>query len=170
MRREIIEFGIVEANAVTGELIREKSYLVRPAVSEISAFCTELTGITAEGARHGRLLGEVLRTIGKEFGLTKSIVTWGNDSAGLDRCCREAQVENSLESHRFINIGQLVSLMAGQDRRLGLYEVMEMLGVGETGRRHSGLDDARNTMLAYIEVSRRLRLDLAHDATPQLSI
>jgi hypothetical protein len=43
-----------------------------------------------------------------------------------------------------------------------------MLGIDETGRRHSGLDDARNTRLAYLEIGRRLRSDLAPHSVAQL--
>lgn len=161
MRSEIIEIGIVEANTISGEITRERSFLVRPVASEISAYCTDLTGITpAAIGREGRPLDEVLRTIGNEYGVTKSVVTWGNDAASIERCCKEAEIANPFDATRFINVGQLLSLMIGEDRRVGLYEALQLLGVDETGRRHSGLDDARNTMLAYIEIGRRLRADL----------
>lgn len=168
MRSEIIEIGIVEADTTSSEITRERSFLVRPAASEISSFCSDLTGITpAAVRREGRPLEEVLRTIGNEYGLTKTVVTWGNDAAGIDRCCREAGIVNPFDTSRFINIGQLLSLMIGEDRRVGLFEALQMLGVDETGRRHSGLDDARNTMMAYLEIGRRLRADLSPHSVAQ---
>jgi inhibitor of KinA sporulation pathway (predicted exonuclease) len=168
MRSEIIEIGIVEADTSSSEITRERSFLVRPAVSEISPFCTDLTGITpAAVRREGRPLDEILRTIGNEYGLAKTVVTWGNDAGGIDRCCKEAGITNPFEATRFINVGQLLSLMIGEDRRVGLYEALHMLGVDETGRRHSGLDDARNTMLAYLEIGHRTVLRSSAAKTPQ---
>jgi len=58
---EIIEIGIVVLNLETLERTGKRSVMVRPEHSEVSAFCTRLTGITPEEAASGVSFGAVLR-------------------------------------------------------------------------------------------------------------
>lgn len=161
MRAEIIEFGIVEVD-MQGGITREASYLVRPVASEISAYCTELTGITAdEVVRHGRPLREVLASLTKEFGPSgKSLITWGNDWSSIERDCRELGIENPFPPGAQINIGQLASLAAGQDRRIGLEESLVAAGIVEEEARHRALPDARNTARIFAALCEVFRLVL----------
>ena len=45
---EIIEFPWVTVDSRTGDVLHTEQHYVRPAASTVSAFCTELTGITPE--------------------------------------------------------------------------------------------------------------------------
>jgi inhibitor of KinA sporulation pathway (predicted exonuclease) len=85
-RTEIIEIGIAEVR-LEGEpcILRSAGYLVRPAASEVSPFCTALTGITPGMVRRqGRPLAEVLGTIRKNFGGgAKTWAAWGRDGNGI---------------------------------------------------------------------------------------
>lgn len=160
-RREIVEFGIVEADLKQMQVTRRASVLVRTR-SEVSDYFVELTGITREEiARDGHPLPEVLRTIAKDFGVSnKSIITWGNDFAAIARDCAFHGVDNPFRAETFLNIGQMVSIMAGEDRRIGLYETMrdfDVLGGGDRSRRHRGVDDAFATMHMFLDLAARYR-------------
>jgi len=45
---EIIQVGIVEFDLPSGSISSKVGYNIRPQYSEVSEFCTELTGITPE--------------------------------------------------------------------------------------------------------------------------
>ena len=45
---EIIEFPWATGDSRTGDVLHTEQHYVRPAASTVSAFCTELTGITPE--------------------------------------------------------------------------------------------------------------------------
>lgn len=147
MRPEIIEIGIVELDMQRREIVREAEYLVTPVMSEISEYCTELTGITPEEvAQKGRPLGEVMRSLANQFGPKhKSLISWGRDWSGIERDCVSKGVENPFPAENQLNVGQLASLAAGADRRLGLNESLLAAGLDPGATRHRGLVDARNT-------------------------
>jgi len=51
---EIIEVGLATVNVETLEIINKQSYIVKPKLSIISNFCTELTSITQEMVDKGK--------------------------------------------------------------------------------------------------------------------
>lgn len=156
---EIIEIGIVEADLQSLTIVQEQSYLTKPIRTEISEYCTELTGISPEMMKaKGRPFPEVLRTLAKDFGpARKAGLVWGSDWDAIDAACDEYGVPNPFPRENFHNVGQLVSLAGGQDRRLGLYETMEIFNLTEIGTRHRGVDDARNTMRLFFVIAEVFR-------------
>lgn len=166
MRSEIIEIGIVEIDLDAFAVSREASYLVRPSASEISAYCSELTGITPERMKAGgRPFKEVLRTLAGHFGpARKCLLAWGDDWSDIESACRDLGEENPFPRDGFVNLGLMATLLAGAGRRLGLYEAMDALGVEATGRRHSGLDDARNAGKFFLSVAEQSRPLLSRPA------
>jgi len=155
MRREIIEFGLVEWDPGERRIVREGRWLVRPRESVVGTYCTALTGITHDEARaQGRPLGEVVRTIAKAFGtLGKPSLAWGDDWEGIERECARVGAPNPFRREGFVNAGLVYGLMAGTETRPGLAAAAEALGVGRTGRAHSALDDARDALLVFEAMS-----------------
>ena len=96
MSAEIIEIGIAELDMQELVIMREASFLVRPVRSEVSDYCTVLTGHTAEDLRrNGRPYGEVLRSLAKTFGPSKKVtMAWGDDWTELGRDAALAGVPN----------------------------------------------------------------------------
>jgi inhibitor of KinA sporulation pathway (predicted exonuclease) len=173
---EIIEIGIVEIDTSGPEIINAARYLVRPRTSEISDYCERLTGLTRlEVKQDGRRLSEVLRTIENVFAPThKVLLTWGNDWRAIENACREEVFATAIGSRSLlayvrlnpfppenvVNLGALVSLWSGADRRVGMYEAMAAAGVAPEGRQHRAFDDAFNLARLFCRYVERFR-DLA---------
>jgi len=159
MRPEIIEIGIVEADPKSCAILREARFLVRPRVSEVSEYCTRLTGLTPrEVARGGRPLGEALRTLAKNFGPANKLTTaWGDDWSGLQDECAACGVGNPFPRENFVDLGKSYALLMGTAKRPGLSATLERLGIAFEGRPHRAVDDARNTLRLYFEVARAAR-------------
>jgi len=165
-RREIIEFGLVEVDTAELVILREATYLVRPRVSEVSEYCTALTGITPqEVKRDGRPLEEVLRTMAKDFGpARKPLLAWGNDWVCLQEDCEAAGCVNPFPREAFTDIGRVGTLLWGSGGRLGLDKARAILGLESPDGRHRALIDARATAELYMSMATMVR---AYAVTPE---
>ncbi len=163
MRPEIIQIGLVDVDFERMTLGRGARFYVRPVRSEVSEYCTEITGITPGILkREGRPLGEVLRTIAKDWGAgRKSLLAWGSDWHAIDAECREAGCDNPFPADGAVNVGQVFSLLHGSETRLGMYAALQAAGIEPVGDRHDGLDDAKNLGLLMLHHARELRAGLA---------
>lgn len=159
MRPEMIEIGIVEADPSTLEIVRERSFLVRPVHSRVSQFSEELTGISEDLLRsEGRPLPEVLRTLAKVFGPSrKAVVAWGDDWGGIDAECRTAGLVNPFPRELALNFGLIYAIAAGCIERPALEQAVEAEGLGFDGRRHRAVPDASATMRVFLAFSARQR-------------
>lgn len=171
---EIIEIGVAELDIATLEIVRSRSYLVTPVFSRISAYCTELTGITpADIRREGGPLSQIGARIAKDFGSrSKQWLSWGADRRAIDRDHALKEVSPTF-SGAFVDMGLDFKHSLGQSGGIGLTRAMELYGIERTGRIHSGEQDAVDTALLWAEMARRRREELAHllghpkDASPQ---
>ncbi|ACS43645.1 3'-5' exonuclease [Methylorubrum extorquens] len=168
MRSEILEIGIVEADVATLEILREESWLVRPAYSEVSGYCERLTGIAGDEARRfGRPLPEVMRTLTKQFGPSrKALVSWGDDLGGIEAECRAFGVENPFRRELAVDFGLVHALSAGCRERPSLDAALAAEGVPFEGRRHRALPDALATMRLFLAFAARQRPGLSPGAVP----
>lgn len=141
---EVVEIGAVlfDGAAAPQELQR----FVRPKRWPVlSAFCTELTGITQADVDAADAFPEVFRAFlaftGGDEGLV--FVSWGAwDDAVLRRECRRWGLSAPRWSPR--NAKALVAAAVGERR--GLREAVEAAGLPLEGRLHRGLDDARQVV------------------------
>ncbi len=159
MRRELIEIGIVEADPSTLEVVRERSFLVRPTHSRVGRYCEELTGLSDELLRReGRPLGEVMRTLANEFGpARKAAVTWGDDWGGIDGECRSAGIANPFPREFALNFGLFYAVARGCGERPALSAALEAEGLGFEGKQHRAVPDALATMRLFLALSERQR-------------
>lgn len=76
---EIIEIGLVVLNLHTLERTDKRSIMVRPEHSEISEFCTRLTGITAGEAASGLTFHEACHLLRREYHSDSRLwASWGD--------------------------------------------------------------------------------------------
>lgn len=171
---EIIEFPAVR---ISRETLAEVDYFhafVRPTEhTELSKFCTELTGITQAQVDESAPLQEVLGQLMQWF-----------DERGLIDALRDGRavlVAHGLwdlldmlpaECNRkglplpecmtvFADLQAVFSEAQGVGSGLGMLRMLERLGLEREGRHHSGLDDSRN----LARVAARL-LEQGADFTP----
>ena len=166
--REIIEIGIVEADPRSLEILREGRFLVRPALSEVSAYCTALTGLTAaELRRDGRPLREVMRSIQKAFGPgAKPWLAWGDDRTGIAQACRRLGADDPFANAGFMDLGLHYAMLTGAERRPGLSAALAALGLDPEGPAHAAVADARNALRVHAELAARTRASLEPASAP----
>ena len=143
-RKEIIEIGIVELVIKSGDLNRKTSIIVKPAKSEVSEFCTTLTGITPEQAAAGILFAEACMRLRKEFSSRERVwASWGDyDRVQFERQCRADLVPYPFGRTHF-NVFALAKFrLATRQETIG--EALAVLGEKFEGRLHAGADDAFN--------------------------
>lgn len=143
---EIIEIGIALLDPYSFEISKEPSIFVCPPNTEVTPFCTKLTGITPEQvtSTHGAIVlpaaCDILKT---KYHSRKR--TWGSWGA-FDRNQFERQTNDDQypfgPSH--INIKNLFSLMFNLEKELNLASAIEWAQMPFDGRNHSGQDDAYN--------------------------
>lgn len=140
---EIIQIGICEIDNETLSRIRSESWYVRNTLSEVSPYCTELTGITPQILRkRGLPLEEAGRLVAKKYGSrNKGWMAWGSDKAAIDRDCEVKGVEGFL-SNAFFNVGLLYSMVHCDSRSVGLAEAADRFGISFEGRAHDAGADA----------------------------
>lgn len=140
---EIIEIGICRLNALTGEISDAGSIMVKPMFSEVSEFCTELTGHSPEAVARGISLYNAMAIIKKEYGLSHKIVAaYGNYDRNkiLDECERK-NIDRPLPP-TYLNISAMATLKLRANKRVGLGQACARFGLKFEGRQHSGRDDA----------------------------
>lgn len=155
---EIISFGIVEVNTRSNTISREGEYFVRPKLTTVSQYCTDLTGITGDYLhRYGRPYGEVINTIKNDFGVGNKVwMAWGDDRSSIDKECYLYGIENPF-NNTYIDLSAVLGLSLGETQRLGLKQAMEFFDIPFEGREHSALDDARNTARLWMSVNHILQ-------------
>lgn len=146
MCNEIIEIGIAVVDFKSKEVIESESILVKPKLSEISYFCTELTTITPELIEEkGIPFPEACEILKDKFKSKKRLfMSWGKyDYNQINNDCRLHGIEFPMGREHY-NLKPLFSLKHGLNDDLGVDTALKFLGLEFDGTHHRGVDDARN--------------------------
>lgn len=140
---EIIEVGVCILDAMTGEVRNPRSLLVKPEISTVSQFCTELTSITPEMMEQGISFDEAVSTLKSDYGISKKIVAgYGNyDLTMFSRQCERKQIKLPF-GPTYLNISAMATLKAKTGKRLSLSRACQVFGLPFEGQLHRGVDDA----------------------------
>lgn len=142
-RSEIIEIGIVVLNLETLERTDKRSIMVKPEHSEVSEFCTRLTGITPEEAAAGITFREACDLLRSEYHTdSRPWASWGD----YDRKQFQKQAVGTVRypfSARHTNAKQVYA-EAYQLKRAGMARALRHAGLPLEGSHHRGADDAWN--------------------------
>jgi inhibitor of KinA sporulation pathway (predicted exonuclease) len=161
-KQEIIEFGLTPVNLRTLTIGKPISIPVKPVMSSVTPFCTELTGWTlAKLNKQGVPYAEACRRIAAKHGSgSRLLVTDSNgDVASVRQQCALMGVANPFgEDH--LNVAQLFSMITGQRRNLGLVEMLEALGLSFEGRQHRADIDSFNIARVLVELLKAGRTTL----------
>jgi inhibitor of KinA sporulation pathway (predicted exonuclease) len=152
---DIIQIGIVEVDTQALEITREANYYVKT-VRPITAYCTNLTGITPELLkREGRPTLEVLNSLKKKFGPANKVTyAWGDDAVALASACTLHGVDYFFN---FVNLATEFGIISGQKESLSLSAALSTLNSVFVGSPHNALDDARNTARLHVEMMKWFR-------------
>lgn len=158
---EVIEIGIVELNIKTGGIITRGesagSYVIKPRFTEVSPFCTALTGWTPEQINKGVDILTALRQIKEDYQCTKNHVWFSfgeydriklssdGGQASLGGLYGIKWYDNPFEEMRaHYNAKTLMALKEKLPRELGMAKALEYYGETLEGKHHNGRDDALN--------------------------
>ena len=143
---EIIEIGITPYTVATGKIGQKESILVRNDYSEISQFCTELTGHTqADIDAKGIPFKDACDILVNKYGsVSRAWASFGDyDRDQFQKDCRKKGVKYPFgPSH--MNVKVLFALKHKETRAYGLPKTLERIGEKIDGRHHNGADDSYN--------------------------
>jgi len=155
---EIIEIGLCPVDARTLTRIEKRSILIKPVLSEISPFCTELTTLTPEMFNEAGSLADAVSTLKKEYASKQRLwASWGDyDRRQFERVCEDQSVGYPFgPSH--LNVKSLFAAAAGVSHEMGLDGAYKRLGLTMAGTHHRGDDDAWNIAEILCRLLRTMR-------------
>jgi len=162
--QEIIEFPAVIVQASTNKVVAEFRRFVRPErVPLLTAFCTKLTGITQEQVDGGAPFKAVVRDfnawLAKNglYGDNFIFVTCGDWDfrTAYPAQCKLSGVGVDGHCRRWLNLKAAFKVFYRQvdgrpQKKSGMLDMLERLGLEHRGRLHSGIDDCRNLARIWI--------------------
>lgn len=144
MNSEIIQVGWCFINPKTGERTGRNALYVKPVTSSISAYCTDLTGITPSDVRRGQTL-PIISSRMINMGIKQYVsACYGDDWDCISKECAYANCDMFL-SDEYINVATLTKLAFNSYKNVGLRRAVESFGLTWEGQEHSADWDAWNT-------------------------
>lgn len=154
---EIIEIGICVLDRKDG--IKDiSSYVVKPQFTDVSPFCTQLTGWTQAEVDEGAFLGETIRQIGIDYGMTPDHVWFsfgeydrvklsshvGERGGAFELYGIERRNNPIAQLRAHYNVKTLMALKEGLNKEMAMDRALRYYGEKLEGRHHNGADDAAN--------------------------
>ncbi|WP_377273639.1 exonuclease domain-containing protein [Peterkaempfera sp. SMS 1(5)a] len=151
---EIIEIGLTVVDLATAERVARHRILVRPARSTVSAFCTELTGLTQYEVDGGVSFVEACRLLAAEHDAgSRPWASWGDyDRHQFTRQCQDTRTPYPFGRHH-TNAKAAFTEAYGLRKRPGMAQALEIAGRRLEGRHHRGEDDAWNIAALVLHLS-----------------
>ncbi|THV25946.1 3'-5' exonuclease [Glycomyces paridis] len=153
---EIIEIGLTVVDLATRERLDKHRILVRPARSTVSAFCTELTGLTQAEVDTGVDFADACRLLAAEHRAdSRPWASWGDyDRKQFERQCRATGTRYPFSGNH-TNAKLAFTDSHGLRRRPGMAGALAVAGLPREGRHHSGADDAWNIAALVLGLAAR---------------
>ncbi|MEJ2854132.1 MULTISPECIES: 3'-5' exonuclease [unclassified Saccharothrix] len=153
---EIIEIGLTVVDLDAGVRTARHRILVRPQRSRVSAFCTELTGLTQAEVDTGVTFTEACRILAADHAAsTIPWASWGDyDRKQFTRQCQATNTEYPF-SRNHTNAKAVFTEAHGLRKRPGMAQALEIAGLPLEGRHHSGEDDAWNIAALVLHLRRK---------------
>lgn len=142
------------------EIVEIGLAVVDPTRSRVSAFCTELTGITQAEADRGVSLARACDTLVREHGAgARPWASWGDyDRKQFVRQCAADGVPYPFghpAERAHTNAKAVFTEAHGLRRRPGMAQALEIAGLPLAGRHHRGVDDAWNIAALVLRLADR---------------
>jgi inhibitor of KinA sporulation pathway (predicted exonuclease) len=151
---EIIEIGLTVVDLDRRERLAKHRILVRPRRSTVSAFCTELTGLTQAEVDTGVEFAAACRVLVDEHRAdSRPWASWGDyDRKQFERQCQATGTRYPF-GRRHTNVKLRFTEARGPRRRPGMAEALAIAGMPLEGRHHSGADDAWNIAALVLDLA-----------------
>lgn len=151
---EIIEIGNCQLDTRTNEILTGTSIIVKPTTTEVTAFCTTLTGHTAESLeRDGIPFVAAIIALRRRLKTGKFLwASWGDfDKHIFEKQCKREGVNYPFGPTHF-NVKALYALLVGRRKQCSVEEAIDELGWKFEGRPHNAQADTNNTarILAWV--------------------
>lgn len=155
---EIIEIGLCLVDLRLLTRLERRSIMVRPVRSQVSTFCTDLTGITGPMVHDALPLEEALRILqGQYHAADRLFASWGDyDRNQFRRNCQTSGLSYPF-GPTHLNVKNLFSVAYGLPAELGIDAACRHLGITLEGRHHRGVDDAWNVARILCMLIKRIR-------------
>ena len=142
---EIIEIGLTVVDTHERARVGKHRILVQPEHSVVSAFCTELTGLTQEEVDTGETFAQACAQLRKDhYSDSRVWASWGDyDRKQFQRQCDAGGARYPFGSAH-VNAKQQFAHAQGWPKGVGMHRALEIAGLPLEGRHHSGTDDAWN--------------------------
>lgn len=143
---EIIQVGIVEFDLASASISSKVAYNIKPQYSQVSEFCTELTGITPEELEGEKNFSEFHNMMKKRFPHLESY-TWasyGDYDRKQFKEMSDLYKRPYLFGRTHINIKNLFALKWRLRKEVGMSKALKILNKELVGQHHNALDDALN--------------------------
>jgi len=149
---EIIEIGVCTLKIESGQAGDKRSIFVKPTLSKISPFCTQLTTITPEMVeQEGIDFADACAMLRDEYQSESRLwASWGNyDQRMFIEQCERMGVDYPY-SEKHCNAKNLFANLYG--KRMGMAQALDIIGLELEGTHHRGGDDAWNIarVLSYL--------------------
>lgn len=153
---EIIEIGLTVVDLERGVRRARHRLLVRPARSTVSAFCTELTGLTQDEVDQGADFADACRELAaRHHAGERPWASWGDyDRHQFTRQCAAADTRYPF-GHRHTNAKAVFAAAHGLRKRPGMAQALRIAGLPLEGRHHRGEDDAWNIAALVLRLAER---------------
>jgi len=150
---EIIEIGVCVVDTEGWRRVDRRRILVRPRRSRVSAFCTELTGLTQAEVDGGMDFPAACAVLRDDLrARSRTWASWGEyDRRQFERQCSGGGYPFG---SRHINVKERFATAFGLRRGLGMSQALARAGLPLEGRHHRGDDDAWNIGAIVVELAR----------------
>ena len=157
---EIIEIGLCTLDVTSLTRLEKRSILVKPVLSEISTFCTELTTLNSQMFTTAGSLAEAAQILEEEYdSRNRPWASWGDyDRLQFEKLCDTLNVDYPF-GPTHLNVKSLFAATTAASET-GLARAMQQLGLKMEGTHHRGHDDAWNIalVLSHLLNSARSRI------------
>ncbi|MFF3604380.1 exonuclease domain-containing protein [Streptomyces sp. NPDC002463] len=157
---EIIEIGLTVVDLTVRRRVGRHRILVRPERSEVSGFCTELTGLTPAEVAGGVGFAEACRILADAHDArSRPWASWGDyDRKQFERQCRAAGAPYPFgrpAEQGHTNAKAVFTEAYGLRKRPGMAGALQLAGLPLEGRHHRGEDDAWNIAALVLDLAER---------------
>lgn len=160
--KKIIQIGACVGNLNSGIILKEYQVYINPN-EQLSPYIINLTGIKQSDIDNGINIFDAyndLINIHQNYNCFRNAIVWGGGDSEFLRQQLNKDEETFLFGRRWIDVKTVfISYMwsMGIKGQAGLARALTKLGLQFKGRKHSAIDDAKNTFIIYRELLMRFK-------------